>query len=99
MTTGSTPVSEAEALRLQALIDSGMAWRLEGAVGRAAYAAIEAGYCMLGHAAHKDYWGNLVPSRTMVEPGSIGSFEYWQERQDDLVWELDEDDWELDPDD
>ena len=33
---------------LQGLIDSGMAWRLEGSVGRAAMRAIEDGECVLG---------------------------------------------------
>jgi hypothetical protein len=61
---------------LQALINSGTAWRLEGSVGRAAMAAIEAGDCILGEEAHYDYWGNRVPSRYEVEPGTKGSVEY-----------------------
>lgn len=36
-----------EIVALQSLIDSGMAWRLEGSVGRAAMSAIEAGDCIL----------------------------------------------------
>jgi hypothetical protein len=77
-----------EAARLQELIDSGMAWHLEGAVGRAAYAAIEAGYCMLGTERHIDYWGTVVPSRTDVEPGTIGSQGYFEAKQDELEWQL-----------
>jgi hypothetical protein len=73
--------------KLQALIDSGMAWRLEGAVGRAAYSAIEQGYCMLGERAFKDYWGTPVPSRHDVKPGTIGSPEYWERRQDEMAWD------------
>ncbi len=61
---------------LQELIDSGMAWRLEGAVGRACMAAIMAGECMLGPVAHTDYYGNYVPSRYEIRPGSPGSPEY-----------------------
>jgi len=61
---------------LQALIDSGDAWRLEGAIGRAAMSAIEDGYCVLGETGHRDYWGNYVPSRHEVEPGTKGSVEY-----------------------
>ena len=60
----------------QALIDSGMAWSLEGHVGRTAMGLIESGQCMLGEEAHVDYWGNRVPSRTEVEPGTKGSREY-----------------------
>jgi hypothetical protein len=39
-------------------------------------AAIEAGECMLGEQGHRDYWGNRVPSRYEVEPGTKGSVEY-----------------------
>ena len=61
---------------LQALINSGAAWRLEGSVGRAAMEAIEAGLCVLGEEPRYDYWGNRVPSRYEVEPGTKGSVEY-----------------------
>ncbi len=68
---------DAEAIAgLQALIDSGMAWTLEGHVGREAMAAIEGGACTLGPEGRYDYWGNYVPSRFEVEPGSKGSVEY-----------------------
>jgi len=80
-------MTDAEALKLQELIDSGMAWRLEGAVGRACYAAIEAGYCMLGEEAHKDYWGTPVPSRFDVEPGTVGSRGYFEAKQDEIEYQ------------
>lgn len=57
----------------QTLIDSGAAWKLEGAVGRECMRAIEAGAAMLGRSPRRDYWGNLVPAWWMVEPGSLGS--------------------------
>jgi hypothetical protein len=60
----------------QALIDSGDAWRLEGHIGRTAMGLIEAGLCVLGEQGHRDYWGNYVPSRYEVEPGTKGSIEY-----------------------
>lgn len=63
---------------LQELIDSGMAWKMEGSVGRAAMVAIKNGDCVLGEIGHRDYWGNYVPSRTEVSPGTIGSLEYQQ---------------------
>lgn len=63
-------------LDLQALINSGMAWRLEGSVGRAAMDAIEAGICVLGEVGHRDYWGNYIPSRHEVQAGTKGSIEY-----------------------
>lgn len=63
-------------MNLQALIDNGAAWRLEGSIGRAAMEAIEAGECVLGPEGHYDYWGNYVPSRHEVVPGTKGSVEY-----------------------
>jgi hypothetical protein len=67
---------------LQELIDSGMAWRLEGSVGRAAMAALEDGECILGEAGHHDYWGNYIPSRYEVAPGTKGSIEYARRMQE-----------------
>jgi hypothetical protein len=64
----------------QALIDSGMVWRMEGSLGRDAMALIEEGACVLGHEGHRDYWGNYVPSRYEVEPGTKGSERYALER-------------------
>ena len=70
---------------LQALINTGDAWRFEGSVGRAAMAAIEAGQCILGTESHRDYWGNLVPSRFDVKPGTKGSKEYAQRIDSEIV--------------
>ena len=67
---------------MQSAIDSGLAWRLEGSFGRAAMAAIEAGVCVLGETGHRDYWGNYVPSRYEVEPGTKGSLEYQEAMRD-----------------
>lgn len=63
-------------MTMQDAIDSGVAWQLEGSVGRAASAAISAGECMLGHTGRTDAYGNYVPSRWEVEPGTKGSPEY-----------------------
>jgi len=60
----------------QELIDSGMAWKLEGSVGRFCMSMIEAGYCTLGEEGHYDYYGNYVPSKYEVKPGTKGSIEY-----------------------
>lgn len=70
-------------IELQDLINSGTAWKLEGAVGRAAKEAIEAGECVLGEEGHKDYWGNYVPSRYEVQPGTKGSVEYAARMQEE----------------
>lgn len=66
---------------MQELINTGTAWRLEGAVGRECMALIEAGECMLGEQGHRDYWGNYVPSRYEVKAGTKGSAEYCEEMQ------------------
>jgi hypothetical protein len=47
----------------QNLINSGLAWTLQGSYGRTAKALIDAGVCQLGKVARKDYWGNTVPAR------------------------------------
>lgn len=60
----------------QQLIDNGQAWRLQGHYGRAAHDLIESGLCMLGEVGHNDHYGNYVPSRYEVEPGSPGSPEF-----------------------
>jgi hypothetical protein len=67
----------------QELINTGTAWKLEGSVGRAAMALIESGECMLGEEGHRDYWGNYVPSRHEVQPGTKGSPEYCTQRSND----------------
>lgn len=65
---------------IQDAINSGMAWKLEGHYGRLAMDYLNAGACVLGEAPHKDYWGNRIPSRYEVQPGTVGSVEYAQER-------------------
>lgn len=71
---GATPQEHIDAL--QEAINSGLAWNMEGSVGRAAHDAIENGACVLGTERRKDYYGNVVPSRFDVKPGSKGSIEY-----------------------
>lgn len=61
---------------LQTLIDTGDAWRLDGSVGRAAMDALRSGECVLPTVAHTDYWGNRVPSRDELDPGSMGTLAY-----------------------
>lgn len=61
---------------LQEIINSGLAWQLEGSIGRDAMNCIEEGYCILGETGYRDYWGNYVPSRYEVDPGTKGSIEY-----------------------
>jgi hypothetical protein len=65
----------------QELINNGMAWRLEGSVGRTAMRLIEQGVCALGLKSYRDYYGNKVPSRDEVKAGTKGSIEYVNARQ------------------
>ena len=65
-----------DVVRYQKLIDNGMAWTLEGSVGRYAMELIEAGYCVLGEHGNTGSYGNYVPSRHEVKPGTKGSVEY-----------------------
>jgi hypothetical protein len=64
-----------ETFALQRLIDAGQ-WRLEGSIGRAMMDAIEAGRCTLGPKPAWDYWGNRIPSKHEVQPGTKGSEEF-----------------------
>lgn len=64
----------------QNLINSGMAWKLEGHVGRTCMAAIEDGVCMLGTKRFQDYYGNWVPARTDVREGTKGSRQFVVDR-------------------
>ncbi len=61
---------------LQELIDTGMAWRLEGSIGRQCMAAIDAGRCTVGTERHTDFYGNVVPAIRDLEPGAKGTPEF-----------------------
>jgi hypothetical protein len=60
---------------LQELIDSGLAWHLEGFMGRQAADALRDGAAVLPGTRYQDYWGNTVPSYQDVRDvaGSAGS--------------------------
>ena len=73
-------LDESDEIRmLQSMINAGQ-WGLQGSYGRAMMDCIEAGACVLGPEGHRDYWGNYVPSRTEVQPGTMGSVEYARDR-------------------
>ena len=71
---------------LQRMISEG-AWSLEGSVGRAMHDAIEAGVCVLGPNPASDYWGNRIPSRHEVVPGTKGSIDYANEQRRTMGWD------------
>ncbi len=68
-----------DGLSIQKIINAGQ-WSLQGSFGRTMMAAIEAGQCLLGRSGARDYYGNYIPSRDEVKPGTKGSFDYVAER-------------------
>jgi hypothetical protein len=60
-------------LELQEMINTGIAWKLEGSIGREAMAALESGACYLPTQTHKDYYGNVIPDRNLLEDGTKGT--------------------------
>jgi hypothetical protein len=62
-------------LSVQRAINSGM-WGLQGSYGRTMMQAIENGQCMLGANSARDYYGNRIPSRTEVQQGTKGSYDF-----------------------
>jgi hypothetical protein len=71
---------------IQEQINSGMAWKLEGSVGRFAMNMLENGVCMLPLKSNLDYYGNIVPARNQLKSGTKGSFQncanFWQKVYD-----------------
>ena len=61
--------------QLQNRIDTGAVWTFEGSFGRAAMDALESGACMLPTSSRRNYYGNSVPSRYQVKPGTTGSYQ------------------------
>lgn len=61
---------------LQRAINSGEGWKFQGSYGRAMMAAIEEGRCLLGPQPAQDAYGNAIPSRSDVKPGTKGSREF-----------------------
>ena len=78
---------------MQNLINTGMAWKLEGSFGRTAMALLESGTCMLPKSAYRDYYGNRVPSRDDLKKGTKGTYnnsvEFWEAVLDGKI-EIDE---------
>lgn len=58
---------------MQRMIDGGLVWKLEGAMGRAAMDALRMGACVLPSEVQSDYWGSPIPSYLLVADNSPGS--------------------------
>ncbi|MFW6224954.1 MAG: hypothetical protein ACOC4B_01660 [Bacteroidota bacterium] len=78
--------------KMQSMIDSGLAWHMEGSIGREAMSLLQSGVCMLPKISHRDYYGNLVPSRDMLKPGTKGTLSnsqnFWKkvESGETYIW-------------
>jgi hypothetical protein len=72
---------------MQVLIDDGTAWKIEGTFGRNAMSLIEMGHLTLGPVGFHDAYGNYIPSRYEVKPGTKGSVE-WAETQGGWLTEI-----------
>jgi hypothetical protein len=62
-------------LSIQSAINGG-SWALQGSYGRAMMDAINNGQCLLGRTSFRDYWGNAIPGRDDVKPGTTGSYDF-----------------------
>ena len=75
---------------IQAMINSGDAWKLEGSVSRFAMNLLEGGVCMLPKEPKRDAYGNTVPSRDMLKGDSKGTYKncanFWN-RVEDGDWD------------
>lgn len=60
---------------MQFLIESGTAWKMEGAIGRSAMDMLKTGACFLPKEPCYDYYGNRIPSRKEVKRGTTGSLQ------------------------
>lgn len=58
----------------QVLVDSGLAWNLEGSVGREAMNLLREGAIMLPKKEYVGFYGNRIPSRDYLVKGSTGTF-------------------------
>jgi hypothetical protein len=59
---------------MQQMINNGMAWKMEGSVGRQAMYLLEVGACMLPKKTHRDFYGNMIPSRDDLKAGTKGTY-------------------------
>lgn len=64
---------DAEVKMFQKLINSGDVWHLQGSYGRRAMQLLKERKCELATIPFKDAYGNRIPSRYELEPGTAGA--------------------------
>jgi len=78
---------------MQEAINTGMAWKMEGSVGRRAMELLRTGACVLPKTAVVDVYGNRVPSRDELVSGTLGTFEnavnFWSDDENLMHLEMD----------
>ena len=78
---------------MQEAINTGMAWKMEGSVGRRAMELLRTGACVLPKTAVVDAYGNRVPSRDELVSGTLGTFEnavnFWSDDENLMHLEMD----------
>jgi hypothetical protein len=78
---------------MQEAINTGMAWKMEGSVGRRAMELLRTGACVLPKVAVVDVYGNRVPSRDDLVSGTLGTFEnavnFWSNDENLMHLEMD----------
>jgi hypothetical protein len=62
-----------EVAMFQKMINDGSVWHMPGSTGRRAMELLRAGLCELGEQRFKDAYGNTVPSKHDVKPGTTGA--------------------------
>ena len=79
---------------LQDMINSGLAWKMEGSYGRMAMQSLEQGMCMLPKESKVDYYGNRIPSRNDLKKGTKGTYQnclsFWNGVEDGSIYLEDE---------
>ena len=78
---------------MQEAINTGMAWKMEGSVGRRAMELLRTGAWVLPKEAVVDSYGNRVPSRDDLVSGTLGTFEnavnFWSNDENLMHLEMD----------
>lgn len=57
----------------QKVINDGSVWRMSGTFQRRAMSYLSAGVCFAPLKEYRDFWGNIIPSRTALPKGGIGT--------------------------
>ena len=78
---------------MQEMINSGIAFKMDGATSRYAMELLRSGACMLPLTAVVDAYGNRVPGRNELISGTLGTYEnavnFWSDDENLMMLEMD----------